>query len=233
MSNLLVNYLNKRMSGEDIPKKSSLVDAGPLITISREVGCNAVKLAKLIAARFNSQRMESNWRVVSKEVFFESAKELNMAPEQVKKTLNQSEKYIFEEVLKAFNDKNYKSEFTIGKTMRSVIHQIAADGFCIIVGRAGNIIAKDIKNALHIRLVATLDYRINTIMHNNNLNKEESIRFIKQVDKERNAFRNAILKDNPHTEMFDITFNRAVFTDEEMVDLVELAAAKKNLLQHV
>jgi len=232
MSNLLVNYLNKRMSGEEVPKKSSLVGAGPVITISREVGCNAFKLANIIAARFNSQRLKSNWRVVSKEVFYESAKELHMDPEQVKKTLNQSEKYIFEEVLKAFNDKNYKSEFIIGKTMRSVIHQIAADGFCIIIGRAGNIIANDIKNALHIRLVAPLDYRINTIMHNNNLSKEESIRFIQRVDKERLAFRNAILKENPYNELFDITFNRAVFTDEEMVDIIELAAAKKNLFQH-
>lgn len=230
MSNLLLTYLNKRLNVNEVARESSSSVAGPVITISREVGCNGVKLANLIAIRLNSQKLKTNWKVVSKEVFYESAKELHMDPEQLEKTLNKSEKYLFEEMLKAFNDKNYKSEFIIGKTMKNVIHQIAADGFCIMVGRAGHIIAKDIKNALHIRLEAPLDYRINTIMQNNHLNRQEVIDFIHRVDKERMAFRKAILKEDPQNELFDITFNRAAFSDEEIVDIIEFAAKNKQIL---
>jgi len=229
MSNLLLSYLNKRLTETEVVRKSVMPVAGPVITISREVGCNGVKLANLLATRLNLQKPEVNWKVVSKEVFQESAKELKMDPEQVRKTLHQSEKFTFEEMIKAFYDKHYKSDLTIGKTMKGVILQIAADGNCIIVGRAGHIIAKDIKNALHIRLIAPLEYRINTIMQNNHLNKKEAIDFIIQVDKERTAFRKAILKEDPQNEMFDITFNRAAFTDEEMVDLIEFSARKKQL----
>ena len=231
MSNLLLTYLNKRMSGDEVAKMSKTKTAGPVITISREVGCNGVKLANLMAARLNSKTPETNWKVISKEVFEESAKELKMAPEQVRKTMHQSESFIFEDMIKAFSDKNYKSNLTIGNTMKRIILQIATEGNCIIVGRAGHIIASGIKNALHIRLLATLDYRINTIMQNNHLNREESINFINRVEKERINFRKAILKENHQNELFDITFNRGAFSDEEIVDIIEFTAIKKELFR--
>jgi cytidylate kinase len=203
--------------------------AGPVITISREVGCNGLILAKMIAERLNLIKPCPKWKVISKEVFFESAKELHMDPEQIRKTLHQSEKFAFEEILKAFTDKNYKSDLTIVKTIKGVIHNFATDGNCIIVGRAGNIIASDIKNALHIRLVAPLDYRIDTIMRNNQLNRAEANNFIHRVDQERLAFRKAIQKENIQNELFDITFNRAAFTDDEIMDIIEFAAKRKQI----
>jgi cytidylate kinase len=217
------------MSGDEVAKMSKTKTAGPVITISREVGCNGVKLANLMASRLNSKTPETNWKVISKEVFEESAKELKMAPEQVRKTMHQSESFVFEDMIKAFSDKNYKSNLTIGNTMKRVILHIATEGNCIIVGRAGHIIASGIKNALHIRLVATLEYRINTIMQNNHLNREESIKFINRVENERIAFRKAILKDHHENELFDIVFNRASFSDEDMVELIEFAATKKKV----
>jgi len=232
MSNLLANYLNKRITEKEVIKKSAFPSGGPVITISREVGCNAVMLAELIAARLNSRKPAVSWKVISKEIFQESAKELQMDPKQVMKTLYQSEKFAFEEMLKAFSDKNYKSERKIKKTIKGVILHIALDGHNIMVGRAVHIIAKDIKNALHIRLVAPLDYRINSIMKYNNLDEQEAIKYIRRVDKERIAYRKALLEDDPQNELFDITLNRAVFSDEEIVDIIEFTAMKKKIFQN-
>jgi cytidylate kinase len=212
-------------------KKGNKTVPGPVITISREVGCNGVKLANQIAEYLNSKNQGTNWKVISKEVFYQSAKELKMHPDQVRKTLHQTEKFTFDDILKAFSDKNYKTDITIRKTMKRVILQIASDGFCIIVGRAGHIIAKGIKNALHVRLVAPLEYRINTIIQNKNFNREDAISFIERVEKERTQFRKSILKDNPTNEMFDITINRNAFGDKEIIELIEFAGLKKNIFQ--
>lgn len=231
MSNLLLSYLNNRMLEIGAEKKGNKTVPGPVITISREVGCNGVKLANQIAEYLNSKNQGTNWKVISKEVFYQSAKELKMHPDQVRKTLHQTEKFTFDDILKAFSDKNYKTDITIRKTMKRVIIQIANDGFCIIVGRAGHIIAKGIKNALHVRLVAPLEYRINTIIQNKNLDREEAIRFIERVEKERTQFRKSILKDNPTNEMFDITINRNAFGDKEIIELIEFAGLKKNIFQ--
>jgi cytidylate kinase len=229
MGNLLSTYLDKRFI-ENQPFDKTRECSGPVITISREVGCNALKLARQIAEKLNERKSKNQWRVLSKEVFQESAKELNLDYNRITRVFKNTEKYTFEEILNAFSDRNYKSEKKIVKTVADVIHTFAVNGHCIIVGRAGHIIAKDIKNALHIRLVAPLEYRIGTIMRNNSLNKEQAIDFIKKVEKKRIAFRKALGKAELIEEDFDLILNRASFDNKTIIEIIEKVMSEKNML---
>ena len=229
MGNLLLNYLNERDEAREALKNAASM-GGPLITISREVGCDAVGLAEKIAIRFNSKHPKTKWKVISKEIYQETAEELQMDPKEVFKILHKSEKFAFEKVLKAFSDKHYVSEAKIEKTIKEVILHNAINGHSIMVGRAVHIIARDIKRALHLRLVAPIEYRINSIMENNKLNRNDAIEYINKVDKERKAYRKSLLKDNPQYKLYNITFDRSVFTDEEMVDIIEFSAIKKGII---
>ena len=229
MSNALMGYLNSRLKEENLLSKNNLITTGPVITISREVGCNGLILAKLIASQLNNKKHNNNWQVLSKEIFHQSAMELNMESKDVRRIFKQSEKYAFDEILKAFGNKNYKSEQRIIKTVIDIIRSAAIDGYSIIVGRAGHIIASEIQNSVHIRLVAPLDYRVKTIMKNNSLNREDSILFIKKVEKERIAFRRAIHQENLHEELFDLTINRASFSNDDIIDIIEYAMNKKGI----
>ena len=233
MSNVLMGYLNKRLKNEVTSKKDGWNSAGPVITISREVGCNGLKLANLIAKRLNEKKSKKQWQVYSKEVFYQSAQELNMEPEGIRKIFKKSDTYTFDEILKAFSNKNYKSEQKIINTVLDVVRSIAVDGFSIIVGRAGHIIANDIEKALHLRLIAPIEYRINTIQKNNGLNHDEALRFIQKVEKERISFRKSIKEDRLREELFDLTINRASFSNDEILDIIELAIQKKGILNDV
>lgn len=226
-----MTYLNKRLKEENLLDKGSKFP-GPVITISREVGCNGLKLAGQIAERLNQKNLSSEWKVLSKEIFHESAKELNLHPDKVRKTLKQTSRYTFDEMLKAFNSRSYKSERKIAKTVCDVVYTLANEGFCIIVGRAAHIIAKDIENALHIRLMAPLEYRVKTIMENRLLNREEAIEFIERVEKERIAFRRAIKDKIVDADFFDLYINRASFSDEDAVSIIEFAIEKKRILKN-
>lgn len=228
MRNSLLNYLNKRLKDDNSFYQGGV--PGPVITISREVGCNGIKLANVLASRLNKQRMQSEWRVLSKEIFYESAKELDLRPEKVQQIFKKTDHSTFEQILKAFNDKRYKSEEKIIKTVKAVVRSLAVDGFNIIVGRAGHIIAGDIDNALHIRLIAPLDYRLNTIINNNKLSKAEAISFIEKVENERIAFRKAMKEFGLREELFDLTINRASFNDEQAAELIENAVNQKQIL---
>jgi cytidylate kinase len=230
MSNALLEYLNKRLENKDV-FSSKKKNPGPLITISREVGCSGVKLAEKIASRLNKRHLGPDWKVLSKEVFFQSAKELHMEPDRVKRIFKYSESYTLNEILNAFGNKKFKSERKVIKTVNEVIHSFAEEGFCIIVGRAAHIIAQDIQNALHVRLVAPCDYRIKVIMGKNHLNYEEAIDFINRVEKERKTFRKAIGKDATEDFLFDLFINRATFDDEKSIDLIEFAAQKKEIFK--
>ena len=230
MKNTLLTYLSKRMAGEDLSDRDSGIP-GPVITISREVGCNGVKLAHKMAEYFNEQNIYSEWKVLSKEIFFESAKELDMEPEKVRNIFKQDNSYAFNDILKAFGTRRFKSEQKITRTVRDVILELAIDGFCIIVGRAAHIIAHDIKNSLHVRFIAPLEYRIKTIIDNNRYNREEAINFINKVEKERIAFRKAIGKVSMEHDMFDLFVNRSSFSDEDTIKLILHAAERKRIFE--
>jgi len=230
MGNELINYLNKRLKKENPFEKGKLATAGPVITISREVGCNGIKLAKKIACRLNEQRFLDDWRVLSKEIFQKSAKELEMDTEHVMRVFTETEKYSFEEIIKAFNNRNFKSERQITNTVKDIVRSCAVEGFAIIVGRAGHILASDIKNAFHIRLVAPLEYRIKVVQEKNDLNRENAIEYIQRVEKERIAFRKAFTDDNFTQNNFDMVLNRASFSDDDIVDIIENSIIKKGIL---
>lgn len=230
MGNSLQNYLNKRLEDSKKFNTGEKNVAGPVITISREVGCNGLVLARLLAEKLNQKNMLSEWKVLSKEVFHKSAQELNLNPEKVRKLLKRSDRNTFDEILTAFGEKRYKSEAKIAKTVRDVVYSLAVDGFSIIVGRASHIIASDIKNALHLRLTAPMEYRISNIMKNNNLQREEAITFINRVEKERIAFRKVLREENLREEYFDLTINRASFSTEQVAEMVIYAMEKKNIL---
>lgn len=234
MSNILTGYLNKRLKEKvSSERDENWRTAGPVITISREVGCSGLSLANIIANSLNMKKQTGTWKVLSKEIFYQSAQELNMDPERVQRVFKQSDKYTFEEILNAFSNKNYKSEKRIIKTVTDVVRSFAIEGYTIIVGRAGHIIASDIKNALHIRLTAPLNYRIKSIQKKNGLSRGEALGFIEQVEKERIAFRMAIREENLHEELFDLIINRESFSENKIVDIVDLALEKKGILEHI
>jgi len=228
MGNLLSKYLDSRLE-EETPQYKGDKNPGPVITISREVGCNGLKLARLIASKLNSNSTGNKWKVLSKEVFHESAKELNLDYHRVTKVFKKTDKYTFEEILYAFGDRNYKSEKRIVKTVVDIVHSFADDGYCLIVGRAGHIIAKDIENAIHLRLIAPLEYRINTIMANNILSRQQAISFINKVEKERIAFRKALGEEKLREEDFDLVLNRAAFGNDQVVNIIENVVSLKKM----
>lgn len=226
----LIRYLsNRTIRPEEIKKKTG--PPGPVITISREVGCSGLELAELLAGRLNETTPNRKWRVLSKEIFQQSAHELEIDPSKVARIFRQNDRTAIDEILAAFGEKRYKSDRKIKKTVCDVIRNFAEEGFCIIVGRGGNAIAADIRNSIHVRLVAPLEYRVKSIMLKNGINREGALEFIRKVEKERLAYRHAV-EGTPtgDPEIFDITFNRATFSAEVISDLILCAIHDKKIL---
>jgi cytidylate kinase len=230
MGNSLLTYLNKRVTKVNHPDSLGK-PPGPVITISREVGCSGLDMAYALQYRLNNSQYFDSWKVLSKEIFQESAKELDLDPEQVSRIFKQVDRTTFDEILHAFGEKRFKSDKKIRNTVIEVMRGFAEDGFCIIVGRASNVIAADIRNSLHIRLVAPLEFRINSIMKKNNLDHENAAKFIINEERDRYTYRQAVVeKQHDQPEIFDITFNSAEFSREDIVEFIMLMIEKKGIL---
>lgn len=230
MGNALITYMNKRLI-MDTSIKKGFTGPGPVITISREAGCNGLSLARTLSNSLNQMQVDSpNWKVLSKEIFYESAKELNINLSRVTKIFSQTDRYTFEEILNAFGTRQFKSDKKIIKTVTDVIRSFSVDGYCIIVGRAGHIIASDIKKAIHIKITAPLNYRIKVIMEKHKCSEKEAITFINSIENKRKAFREIINKGKTPEDNFDLIINRASFNNASILNIIKKAIESKELL---
>ncbi len=229
MENTLLNYMNKRFGELGKKQVPGTKVAGPVITISREVGCGGLKLSRKLAEELNQGGFCKQWQVISKEVLSESANELKVAPEKVSRLFISNEHFTFDEILAAFTDKYYKSNRVILKTVREVIRNFAIDGCCIIVGRAGHIIASDIENALHLRFTAPLEWRVDSISTSKNISRAEALKFIQETEKERDIFRRQFVKRKGVEENFDLVIDVSRFTSDQIVKLIKASFEIKGI----
>lgn len=228
MKNYLLSYLNKRME-EEQEKTPFVRPAGPVITISREVGCGGLRISHHLAAKLNKHGYGKKWQVISKEVLSESAHELQVTPEKVERLMKLNQHFTFDEILTAFSDKYYKSNRVIMKTVREVIRNFAVDGCCIILGRGGHIIAGDIKNALHVRLIAPVEWRVDRISASRGLSSSDALQYVRETDLERDNLHKYFLKEKGAEENYDVVIDVSRFSEGMVVQLISYAFECKGI----
>lgn len=219
--NHLLSYLSKRM--EEKEKSASARKEGPVITISRQVGCGGLQISDLLAAEMNRNNFEKRWQVISKEVLNESAQELKVAPEKVERLLNRDEHFTLDEILAALTDKYYKSNRVILKTVKEVIRNFAAEGNCIILGRAGRIITADIADALHVRLIAPLEWRMQMLAGRRGISVTEALSYIKETDLQRESLQKYFLKDKNVEFSYDLVLDVSRFSSDNVAKIIACA----------
>ncbi len=222
MRNFLLNYL-----GNTEPCKDLSV-AGPVITISRECGCSAnriaIKLSKILTGySYQSEnKRDVEWKWVNKEVIEKAALELEMHPEKVRNVFLSEVKKSLHEVSTAFStEKVYDDDDQkVIDTVKSVIRQLACEGHCIIVGRAASVLTKDIPQRVNIKLQAPLEWRTKRIMQISNMTYSEAQDYILAIDSERDLFVQHIAGRRLDNTDFDIVFNYATMLDDHIVDAI-------------
>lgn len=233
MNNTLMVYLNKRLHQYEHKYLTDNSQPGPVICISREVGCGGVSIAKLLATELDKNNHVKKWRVLSKEILEESAHELDMETEKLRNYLKEGDRGLFDDILAAFSERRYKSDVKIRKTLIDLITSFANDGYCIIVGRAGHILARDIQKSLLLKLTAPIEWRIKQIMKKNNLNIREAVEFIERTEKERSNFRKRFTGDKDLKDEFDLIINLSRLTATEVISIIQFAALTKGLLEPI
>lgn len=224
-------YLNKRLHKYDSQHISANDQPGPVICISREVGCGGVNIARMLATELDTQTFCKKWKVLSKEILEESARELSMDPGKLRNYLKEGDRNMFDDILSAFSEKRYKSDKQIRKTMIDLIGSFANDGCCIIVGRGGHIIAQNIEKSLFIRLTAPFDWRVKQIMEKNQMNLNNAIDFVEKTERERQNLIKHISNENVKDPGFDLTINLSRLSIPDVIGLIRHVAQSKGLLE--
>lgn len=207
---------------------------GPVITISRLYGCPAKKVArKLVEALAEKMEVkgikDTNWKMITKEIMSESARELDVDPDQIKYVFDYEQKGVIDDILSAHLQKYYKSDRKIRNTVARVIRNIAYEGNAVIVGRGGVAITRDIPRSLHINLEAPLEWRVIRVSEKNCLSLEDAETYTLDVDKKRKQFREYFEGKNTDYTRFDLTFNCMTLSVDEIVKIILRAVEVRKL----
>lgn len=230
MTNILLKYLEDRYKYNI--SKEKYKSSGPVITISRDFGCPANMCANNLAEILTKMDDGKNepWKVISKEILEQAAKELGLTPEKIEFVFKFEKRSAVDEIIEALSSKYYKSERKIKNTIREVIRSIGEQGRVIIVGRAGSAILQDIPDSLHIKLIAQLDFRVDGVSRRHEITHYEARKLTEEMDKKRAQLRNEFAGRRIDNVDYDLIYNCEKFKLENIVELIAKAAEIRGLV---
>lgn len=215
--NLFIRYMVESFDQNQqvVKKKESL----PFITISREYGCQANLLAKMLKEALEAKGHK--WAILNKEIIMESAKVLGMEPRRVQEISESTDRTVMDEVLSALSTKYYKSDRKIRQTIASVVTSAANEGYTIIVGRGGAAITRGMQPSLHIKLNAPLEWRLQSLMIRYHASREHMMKEITSIDYKRHRMLSQILKGSENTnELYDLQINCSTVSHKQIVAMI-------------
>ncbi len=227
----LIKYMSDRLLSEGGKKNYP----GPVVTISRLYGCPAKKVAKKLTQELTEKMMVKGykniqWKIITKEIISEAARELELDPLKIKYVFDNEQKGFIDDIFSAQLSKYYKSNRKIKNTISKVIRNIACEGYAVIVGRGGVAITRDIPKSLHISLEAPMAWRATRVSEKHELSLEEAVKYAKDIDKKRQLFRDTFQGKNTDYTEFDLTFNCMTLSVDEIVKIIVRAIEVRNML---
>jgi len=203
-------------------------DDGPVITIARLTGCDARQVAEIVVENLNRKYGITKWRWIDKDIIYTIARELNTDAQRVESFYKGKELSDISEMIKAFSG-GFVTNLRVKKAIRDVVLSIAKEGHVVFVGRGGVSIANEIKDALHIRLIAPFYWRVENVMKKKGMTLEAAEQYIVETDEKRFNLIQTFLDKKPLNidYLFDATINRNSFTLQETADLIISMFEKK------
>ncbi len=235
MENRLFEYMNRRVGGDFIPT-GKVKEAGPVITISRQTGCGASKIAWSVCEKLNKRADKSSgktngkWGFISREILLKSAEQLNLDPMSLKHVISDTDRGMMDQIVDALSSHSHKSDNKIVKTIEEVIRQFGTNGNVVILGRGGASICKNIMRSLHIRIEAPEEWRIAEIAKRLDFSKAFATEYVRNHDAERDFLITKLFGRKPLLSDYDVQFNRTRFTENDLVEAIINLAALKGLI---
>jgi cytidylate kinase len=122
---------------------------------------------------------------------------------------------------------------TYAQATEQVIHEYAADGQAIILGRAAAVVLRDDPRALRVRLDGPSELRIAQAMRLKGIDRETAERRMRETDRAREAY----LKHFYHADVHDpglyhLVIDSTVIALDTCVELIATAALRPSRLDH-
>ncbi|MCS6829395.1 MAG: cytidylate kinase-like family protein [Armatimonadota bacterium] len=164
---------------EEIQRRERMRTVLPVVTISRQLGTNGSETAQKLV-----EMLGSPWQVWDQQIIDAIANHAEVRKEMVQ-SLDEHAQGELETVVKSLLGVQVIESPSYHKHLAEVLLTIERAGFAIILGRGANFL---LPRALRVRLKASMPVRVERIMKQMNMTREQAERTIRESDKQRTAF---------------------------------------------
>jgi cytidylate kinase len=193
-----------------------------VITVEREFGSGGPDIAKLLADKLG-------WKLWDQTLTTEIARRAQCERVEVEQREERTDP-LYYRLLKSFLRGSFEGSLnvhrlrlldadSIFRITQRLIHEVAAEGHCVIVGRGSAFFLEDEKDAYHVFLYAPYEEKIRRIVAGGK-DADEAARLVECVDRDRADFiKKYFNKDWPDRSLYHLMINSEI-GDEAVVQTI-------------
>lgn len=186
-----------------------------LITISQNIGCGGMTIARLVADELKLELYDD-------EKLEKEALRIGIPPEDLKG---------FEEKVPGLFSRIWGNKPQVYlDLLEAVIYEVAKQGQGIIMGHGSQMLLRDFGCALHVRIYASESYRVKNLMDHRALSCEAAEKLIHKTDNERRGFFHfAFHMDQNDPSLYDLVINCDKLSTDSAARLICEAAGSQEI----
>jgi cytidylate kinase len=190
------------------------------VTVSRQTGCGTMPIARALSDFLQvHEPSPCGWAVFDKNIVAEMLKEHHL-PEQISRFLPEKRVSALRDMMEEVLGLHPPSDTMIQQLSESVMH-LAELGHVILVGRAANIITRQMKGVFHVRLTAPLEQRVARVALLTKKSEAEALDFVKMEDHDRRRYVTSYFKADPDDPLrYDLCLNIGRFSFEGAAQVI-------------
>jgi len=192
----------------------------PSITISRQTGSGARVIAGKLAGFLQTHDPVNHpWTVFDKNLV-EKVLEEHKLPKEIARFMPEDHVSTIQDAVEEILGL-HPSARTLWQQTAETVQHLAELGHVILIGRAANIITREMKNVFHVRLIAPLDQRFQQVMSHCEFDAKAALAHIRKEDLGRQRY----LKDHFQAEIddnlqYDLVLNTARIPHQAAASLI-------------
>jgi cytidylate kinase len=194
------------------------------VTLSREYGSGGGEIARRLAARLK-------WQLVDHEVVAHVARELGVSHAEAAEQDERAEGFMarFLCALQSIEPNMLVSTplapspdpKAYHEALRRVVEAAVAAGCAVIVGRGGQVLLRERRDVLHVRIMAPLDQRIRYVREREGLDEAAARARIQRKERDRALYLQTQYRCRPDdAHLYDLVINTGVLTLDDAAELI-------------
>src|SRR5579871_3210283 len=199
----------------------------PFVAISREFGCEALPLAQQLVITLNERcRPSIPWVPYDRELLDKVSEELHIH-RSILDMLDGQRRDEMSELFDNIINRKVPDALVVRK-LAELIRTLAVHGHSVLVGRGRSLVTQDLRNGMHIRLVAPHAWRVHTVADRRNLAIQEAEKMVDEGEKQRHQYLKTFFVLDPNFPFHhDLVIDNSRFNLMQIVEIIFAALSAR------